>query len=143
MDEAQREAQGPTSGVTPYLTIREQRGRQAVDWYVRAFGAETPMEPSMAEDGVRVIHAHLRVNGGSFMLSDDFPEYHGQVDAPSPSGVTLHLQTSDPDAIWARAVEAGAEVTMPLEDQFWGDRYGQLRDPFGHRWSIGGPSRRA
>ncbi|HEX8673739.1 MAG TPA: glyoxalase/bleomycin resistance/extradiol dioxygenase family protein, partial [Longimicrobium sp.] len=129
----------PVTGVTPYLTVSGQRGRQAVDWYARAFGAELAMEPNMAEDGVRIIHAHLRINGGSVMLSDDFPEYHGQVDAPSPAGVTLHIQTDGPDALWTRAVEAGAEVTMPLADQFWGDRYGQLRDPFGHAWSIGAP----
>ena len=85
------------------------------------------------------MHAHLLINGGSLMLSDDFPEYHGQVDAGSPIGVVIHLQVPDADAVWARALEAGAEVTMPLEDQFWGDRYGHLRDPFGHRWSIGGP----
>jgi PhnB protein len=132
MDRTQAEAQGPTGGVTPHLTIGGRRGAQAADWYARAFGAEELMRMP-AEDGVRLMHCHLRINGGSLMLADDFPEYHGQVDAPSPMGVTMHLQTPDPDAAWARAVEAGAEVTMPLADQFWGDRYGQLRDPFGHR----------
>lgn len=135
------DVQGPTGGVTPYLTISGQRGARAVEWYRRAFDASTPMEPRMAEDGVRVIHAHLVINGGSVMLSDDFPEFHGQVDAPSPEGVVLHLQVTDADALWARAVEAGAEVTMPLADQFWGDRYGQLQDPFGHTWSVASPSR--
>lgn len=132
-------AHGPTSGVAPYITIGDQRGQAAVEWYERAFGAKLAMEPMIAEDGVRIIHAHLLINGGSLMLSDDFPEYHGQVGAQSPSGVTLHLQVPDADAAWTRAVDAGAEVTMELADQFWGDRYGQLRDPFGHRWSIGGP----
>ena len=135
------EGMGPSGGVTPYLTIRERRGAQAADWYVRALGAEE-LDRKPAEDGVRLIHCHLRINGGHVMLSDDFPEYHGLVDAPSPSGVTLHLQVDDPDAWWTRATAAGAEVRMELADQFWGDRYGQLRDPFGHMWSIGGPSKR-
>ena len=138
MDQAQAEAMGPSTGVTPHLTITGQRGAQAADWYVRAFGGEEMMRMP-AEDGVRLMHCHLRINGGSVMLNDDFPEFHGHVDAPSPTGVTLHLQVPDADAVWARAVEAGAHVTMALADQFWGDRYGQLRDPFGHTWSIGGP----
>jgi PhnB protein len=132
--------QGPTGGVTPYLTIRDRRGGEAADWYVRAFGAQE-LDRKPAEDGVRLIHCHLRINDASVMLSDDFPEYHGLVDAPSPQGVTLHLQVADADAVWTRAVDAGAEVIMPLADRFWGDRYGQLCDPFGHRWSIGGAVR--
>ena len=143
MDQAQAEAMGPSTGVTPHLTIGGQRGMQAVDWYGRAFGAQPAMQPMMGEDGVRIMHAHLILNGGSLMLADDFPEYHSQVDAGPPTGVVMHLQVPDADAIWAKAVEAGAEVTMELADQFWGDRYGQLRDPFGHRWSIGGPVRGA
>jgi PhnB protein len=138
MDASQREAQGPVTGVTPHLTIRGQRGSQAAEWYIRAFGGEELMRMP-AEDGVRLMHCHLRINGGSLMLNDDFPEYHSLVETGSPTGVTLHLQVDDPDAVWERALAAGAEATMPLADQFWGDRYGQLRDPFGHRWSIGGP----
>lgn len=138
MDRAQAEAMGPNDGVTPHLTIGGQRGPLAADWYVRAFGGEV-LARMPAEDGVRLMHCHLRINGGSLMLADDFPEYHGQVDAPSPNGVVMHLQVPDADAAWTRAVEAGAEVLMPLDNQFWGDRYGQLRDPFGHHWSIGGP----
>ena len=71
------------------------------------------------------------------MLSDEFPEYHAP--SPPPAAVMLHLQVPDADAAFARAVEAGATVTMPLADMFWGDRYGQVRDPFGHGWSIGAP----
>jgi PhnB protein len=133
-------AQGPTGGVTPYLSIRDQRGAEAADWYVRAFGGQE-LDRKPAEDGVRLIHCHLRINGASVMLSDQFPEYTGDVVSGPPEGVTLHLQTGDPDAVWNPAVAAGAQVTMPLAEQFWGDRYGQLRDPFGHSWSIGGPSR--
>jgi PhnB protein len=84
------------------------------------------------------MHAHLKVNGSSLMMHDDFPE-HGGGPATEPAGVMLHLQVDDADAWWSRAVAAGASVTMELADQFWGDRYGQLKDPFGHRWSIGAP----
>jgi PhnB protein len=130
----------PTGGATPYLTIRHQQGQAAVDFYRRAFGAEEVYR-ALAEDGVRLMHSHLLINGASVMLSDDFPEFHSLVDAPPPSGVTIHLEVDDADAWWARATAAGAEVKMPLDDQFWGARYGQLRDPFGHSWSIASPSR--
>jgi len=131
---------GPSGGVTAYLTIRERRGTQAVEWYGRAYGAEE-LSRMPAEDGVRLMHCHLRINGGSIMLADDFPEFHSLVDAPPPSGVVLHLQVDDADAWWSRALAAGAESRMDLADQFWGDRYGQLKDPFGHTWSIGGPTK--
>ena len=68
----------------------------------------------------------------SLMMHDHFAEHHGGADLPEPSGVMLHLQVSDADAWWNRAVAAGANVVMELADQFWGDRYGQLKDPFGH-----------
>jgi len=79
-------------------------------------------------------------NGADVMLADEFPEHGGNLEV-GPRGVTLHLAVDDADRWWNRAVEAGATVAMPLEDQFWGDRYGQLRDPFGHSWSIGAPIR--
>ncbi len=126
---------GPGAGVTPYLTVRG--GAQAVDYYQRAFGAEEQFR-QLADDGKRLLHSHLKINGGSVMLSDDFAQEPG----PPPSGTTLHLQVDDADAWWNRALAAGGEVTMPLGDQFWGDRYGHFKDPFGHRWSIGGPIRR-
>lgn len=85
------------------------------------------------------MHAHLLVNGSSLMISDDFPDWKGGRAAPDPGAFTLHLAVDDADVWWGRAVEAGAEVAMPLADQFWGDRYGQLRDPFGVSWSIGAP----
>jgi PhnB protein len=97
------------------------------------------MEPMMGEDGKRIMHAHLRLNGGSLMLNDDFPEYGGGRPAPN-SAITLHLQVTDADALFNQALDAGATETMKLQDQFWGDRYGQLRDPFGVTWSIGAPA---
>ena len=124
---------------TPHLTIGGGRGAEAVDFYKAAFGAEE-LRRQPAQDGKRLLHAHLRINGGDLMLADDFPEYHGGGPV-APGGVTLHIHVDDADAVWNRAVAAGAEVRMPLEDQFWGDRYGQLKDPFGHSWSIGAPSK--
>ncbi len=77
------------------------------------------------------------------MLADDFPEFHGGKATPKPAGVALHLQVDDADKWWARAVKAGAKVKMPLADMFWGDRYGQVADPFGHVWSIAAPVKKA
>lgn len=141
-------AQGPTSGVTPHVTILDGRAREAVAFYERAFAATVAMPPMAAGDvpgmpagDSRVMHAHLRINGGSLMLNDAFPEFTpDSSDAHSvPAHTTLHLQVDDADAWFDRAVKEGAVATMPLADMFWGDRYGQLKDPFGHTWAIGGP----
>jgi PhnB protein len=131
------ENQGPTTGLTPHLAIPDKRGAEAIDFYGKAFGA-TEQARMLADDGVRLMHAHLIVNGASLMMHDDFPEYTGGAMAP-PSGVTLHLQVDDTDAWYNRAIAAGATPRMPPEDMFWGDRYAQVTDPFGHTWSIGTP----
>jgi PhnB protein len=123
-------------GVYPYLTVKG--GRAAIDFYTRAFGAREEY-CTYGEDKVRIMHARIRVNGAAILLSDDFPEFRGGGEAPSPSGVTIHLEVDDADKWWKRAVDAGATIIMPLADQFWGDRYGQLADPFGHKWSIAAP----
>jgi len=132
------ENMGPASGITPYLTICEGRASDASAFYQRAFGAKELFRQP-AQDGKRLMHCHLHINGGSLMLSDDFPEFRGGAPMPQPSGTTLHLQVDNADEWWDRAVAAGAEIKMPIADQFWGDRYGQLRDPFGHNWSIASP----
>jgi PhnB protein len=125
-------ARGPTSGVTPYLSV--VGGKAAVDFYKRAFGAEEVFR-NTADDGERLLHSRLLINGDWVMLSDHFSEMaHG--DYVPPSAVTLHLEVDDADAWWNRAIEAGATVRFALADQFWGDRYGQLVDPFGHTWSV-------
>ncbi len=123
-------------GVYPYLSVKG--GKAAIAFYERAFGA-TEEYRAYGEDGERIMHARFRVNGMAILLSDDFPEFRGGGEMPAPSGVTLHLEVDDADAWWRRAVDAGATITMPLADQFWGDRYGQVKDPFGHSWSIGAP----
>ena len=134
------DAQGPTTGVAPHLTIPSRGGQAAIEFYQVAFGAEVAAR-HLAEDGERVMHAHLRINGGSVLLNDEFPEFNGEQDTV-PKGVTIHLQVDDPDEWWNRAILAGSIPVFPLADQFWGDRYGLLRDPFGHSWSIGAPIKR-
>jgi PhnB protein len=121
--------------LAPHLTIAG--ASKAIAFYERAFGATTGYVQK-TPDG-RVMHADLELpNGGVFFLNDDFPE-HGGSRAPGavPSPVTIHFEPDDVDAVWNKAVAAGAIVVMPLADQFWGARYGVLRDPFGHRWSLG------
>jgi PhnB protein len=125
------------TGVTPYLTVRG--ASDAAEFYKRAFGAEESGR-MLADDGTRLMHCHMRINGADLMMCDEFPEYGAGL-GDGPRGVTLHLQVDDADAWWTRAVEAGATVRMPLADQFWGDRYGQLTDPFGHTWSIASPAK--
>jgi PhnB protein len=129
--------QSKGGGITPHITIRDNRAAEAIDFYKAAFGADLPIGPHFADDGKRIMHAHLYFNGGALMLNDDFPEYGGA--ATPPGSVTLHLHVKDADAAWNRALSAGGKEKMPLADQFWGDRYGQLTDPFGFTWSIGAP----
>ena len=133
--------QGPSGGVIAHLTIRDGKAADAIDFYGRAFGAHE-IGRHMADDGKRIMHAHLKVNGGSLMLNDEFPEFMSAPATP-PGSLVLHLQVPDADAAWERAVAAGGEVRFPLADQFWGDRYGQVQDPFGFTWSIGAPVKQA
>ena len=127
----------PTGGLTPHIQIGDKKAVEAINWYVKAFGA-TEMRRQAVDDG-RLMHAHIHINGASLMLHDEFPEYVGpaDVDAAGGSGLTLHLQVDNADSWFDRAVAAGARAAMPVEDMFWGDRYGQIVDPFGYRWSIG------
>lgn len=111
----------------------------AIDYYVKAFGA-TEMG-RLNGPGGKIVHAALIINGAMVMLNDDFPEMSGGKSmTPTSLGgspVTIHLQfTDDVDARFQRALDAGGTVIAPLEDQFWGDRYGVVRDPFGHQWSL-------
>lgn len=126
-----------SQSLTPYLTV--SNAAAAIDFYKKAFGAEE-LRRHAAPDGNRLMHAHLRIHGSDLMLADDFPEHMGSRTPEKFGGspVTLHVHVEkDVDQIWSNAVAAGAKVTMPLADQFWGDRYGQFTDPFGHSWSVG------
>lgn len=128
--------------VSPMLTVSD--GAAAIDFYVKAFGAEE-LGRVAGPDGKKLFHAALRINGALVMLNDDFPEMNdGKSVTPEALGgspVTIHLTVNDVDAKFQQAVDAGATVVMPLGDMFWGDRYGELRDPFGHMWSLGQPIR--
>ena len=128
--------------VSPHLTVDDAAA--AIDFYVKAFDA-VELGRLPGPDGKKLFHAALQLNGAMVMLNDDFPEMSdGNSMTPTALGgspVTIHLTVTDVDAKFQRAVDAGATVVMPLEDQFWGDRYGVLRDPFGHLWSLGQPVR--
>jgi len=118
-------------GLVAYLTL--DGALKAADFYVRAFGAEI-ITTMPADDQGRTMHVHLHVNGSSLMLSDAFPEHGHPLRAPE--AFTLMLMVDGTDARYAHAVEAGATAVMPPADMFWGDRYGQLRDPFGVLWAM-------
>ncbi|QLL06702.1 VOC family protein [Mycobacterium vicinigordonae] len=127
--------------LSPHLVV--DNAAAAIDFYVKAFDAvELGRVPG--PDG-RLIHAAVQINGFTVMLADDFPEMcSGQSMTPKALGgtaVTIHLTVTDVDAKFQRALNAGATEVMPLEDQFWGDRYGVVADPFGHNWSLGQPVR--
>jgi uncharacterized glyoxalase superfamily protein PhnB len=121
-------------GVAPYLSV-DGAGR-AAEFYRCAFGAQEIARHPLDWEG-RTMHIHLYINGGSVMLSDPYPEHGHPLEAPQ--AFMLHLQVDDVDAWWSRALEAGVEVVLPLQQMFWGDRYGQVKDPFGVIWSIGAP----
>ncbi len=123
-------------GVVPYLQV--DGAVKAAEFYKRAFGAETAALHPVDEKG-RTMHVHLHINGSSVMLSDPYPE-HGHP-LQKPQAFSLVLQVDDIDAWWKRAVDAGAETVMPVAKMFWGDRYGQLRDPFGIIWAMNEPQR--
>jgi PhnB protein len=129
---AEQTVTAPTvTGVTPYINV--EGAAEASAFYQRAFAAQELFRLP-AEDGKRLMHCHLVINGGPLLMADAFPE-HGYGFEPSHS-FTLHLQVADVDAWWARAVAAGCEVRMPLEVMFWGDKYGALRDPYGINWTL-------
>jgi len=122
----------------PYIVV--SNAAAAIDFYKAAFGA-VELARHAAPNTNKLMHASLSINGGVLMMCDDFCAAMGEKsqtpEALGGSPVTFHLQVEDANAAWAKALAAGAEVKMPLADQFWGDRYGQLRDPFGFYWSVG------
>jgi uncharacterized glyoxalase superfamily protein PhnB len=121
------------SALSPHLVV--DGAAKAIDFYSEAFGAEE-MARLPGPDG-RLMHGCVRISGQTVMLVDENRQY-GLLSPTALGGtaVTLHLVVPDVDAAFARAVAAGATVTMPVADQFWGDRYGVLKDPFGHSWSL-------
>jgi PhnB protein len=119
-------------GVVPYLML--DGAGAAIDFYKQALGAEEIGERVKMEDG-RIMNARIDVNGASLMLMDPMPE-HGHPAVPH-DGFNLHLHVDDADRWFERAVAAGCTVAMPMSLQFWGDRFGMVKDPFGVRWGFG------
>ena len=121
--------------VTPHLCVRNASAM--IEFYKKAFGAiEKGRAPG--PDGKSILHAAIQIGDSIVFLNDEFPE----MGALSPLGakttpVTIHLYVEDADKQFQQALAAGAEVVMPIGDQFWGDRYGIVKDPSGHQWSIG------
>lgn len=118
----------------PYLIVR--RAAEAIDFYKQVFGAVETLRLSALDGSIG--HAEIKIGGASLMLSEENPAWGSQ--APETLGgspVTLFLYVSDVDATFAAAIQAGAKEKMAVEDRFWGDRTGQLIDPFGHHWHIG------
>jgi uncharacterized glyoxalase superfamily protein PhnB len=119
--------------VTPHLIIRDCLG--AIDFYKRAFGAEE--RGTMLGPNGKVMHAEIKIGNSVLMLAEEWLEWGAK--SPETLGgtpVTLHVYVDDVDAVFDKAVEEGATVKMPVADQFWGDRYGQVADPYGHLWSL-------
>ena len=120
--------------ITPHLIIRD--AARAIDFYKQAFGAKE-LARMTAPGSNCIMHAEIKIGDSVIMLGEESPQ-HG---CKSPqllngSPITIHIYVEDVDDVFQRAVKAGAQVMMPVQDQFWGDRYGRLQDPFGHQWSV-------
>jgi len=120
--------------ITPHLVVKG--ATQAIEFYKKAFGAEEIVRMP-GPDGQSVMHAELKIGDSRLWLVDEFPAM-GSLGPRGVGGtpVTIHLYVEDADAIFNQAVAAGAEVRMAMQDAFWGDRYGLIVDPFGHKWSL-------
>ena len=119
--------------VTPYLFITCTA--EALEWYKKAFNAKEQTRQTMPDGGI--IHARIRIGDSIVVMSDGMDQ--GSVRSPKSLGATtstMHIYTKNVDKLFRQAVDAGAKVTMPLDNQFWGERYGQVLDPFGHSWSM-------
>ena len=119
--------------LTPHLVVSD--AVKAIEFYKKAFGA-VEKDKFMGPDGKVVMHAELKIGNSIFMLGNEHPPTCLSPKSHGGTSVTLGLYVENADATFDRAVKAGCTVKMPLADQFWGDRYGQLEDPFGHQWSV-------
>ncbi|HKS72632.1 MAG TPA: VOC family protein [Terriglobales bacterium] len=119
--------------LTPHLVVKG--AEQAIEFYQKALGAQ--LLGKHAGPGGKIIHALLQIGDSKLMLADEFPEFGSLGPQAGGTAVSIHVYVDDVNNAWERAVAAGAQVRMPLMDQFWGDRYGQVVDPFGHLWSLG------
>jgi uncharacterized glyoxalase superfamily protein PhnB len=120
--------------ITASLIVRN--GANAIEFYKKAFGAQE-LYRFPGPDGKSIMHAEIKIGNSRIMLSDEFP----QMNCRSPqslggTGIYIHMYVEDADTTFNKAIAAGAKPTMPIMDAFWGDRYGQIEDPFGHVWGI-------
>ena len=130
-----KQAQSPVrGGVVAYLQL--DGAMKAAEYYKKAFGAEIESFHPVDDQG-RTMHIHLYINGSSVMLCDPYPDYGHPLE--KPQAFTMMLPVDDIDFWWKRAVDAGMTVETELQLMFWGDRYGQVRDPFGVAWAMNAP----
>ena len=125
-------------GLVPHLVV--DGGAKAIEFYKKALGAEEISRMPEQGGGPRLMHATLKIGDATLFLCDDFPEYCGgkshDPNSLGASPVTIHRYVKDTDAAMQRAEKAGATVIMPAAAMFWGDRYGLVKDPFGHHWAF-------
>jgi PhnB protein len=120
--------------ITPHLVVKD--AANAIEFYKKAFSASEVWR-SLGPGGKSIMHAELKIGDSIFMLNDEFPEMNSLSPASiGNTAVTISLYVEDADKVFNQAVESGAKVVMPLADMFWGDRYGMLTDPYGHRWAV-------
>jgi len=119
--------------VSPHIVVTD--AAKAIEFYTKAFGAQEHGR-FMGPDGKSVMHAELKIGNSMVMVGNEFPPSCLSPKSRGGTSVTMHLYVENADAAFDRAVKAGCTVKMPIMDQFWGDRYGQVEDPFGHQWSI-------
>ena len=124
-------------GVIPYLSL-DGRASEAIEFYARAVGAREFGRFPDEENPDRLMHAQIEINGGCLMMTDCRAPW--ETEAPKLQGFNLQLVVADGDAWWSRALAAGCTVVTPFERQFWGDRWGMVRDPFGIDWAIDEPA---
>ncbi len=127
-------------GLVAYLQV--DGAMKAAEFYDKAFDAKQVFAIPPDEQG-RTMHVHLYINGSSLMLCDAYPDHGHPHQQPQGYTMQLLLKPEEIDAWWDRAVKAGLEVVAPLEIMFWGDRWGQLRDPFGIHWAMNAPVKQA
>lgn len=120
--------------VSTYLVVKDSG--QALEFYRKAFGAEPGMRMA-TPDGKMTVHAQMRIGDSTVMLTDENPQWNMKsAHTLGGSPASLHLYVEDADSLFERAVRAGCEVVYPMNDAFWGDRYGKVKDPYGHEWGI-------
>lgn len=121
------------NSLSAHLIVND--GLAAIEFYKKALGAQEVMR-MMSPDGKALMHAQLKVGNSTLMLASEFPPNCLSPKSRGGSSVCLHIYIENADALFDRAVAAGCIIRMPMSDTFWGDRYGQVEDPFGHQWAI-------